>query len=80
MGNRVPTVTADPGALFTALEFTVGDRFSWWDALLMATAERHGCDILLSEDMQDGARLGGLTVLDPFVGDGLPGPVAELLG
>jgi predicted nucleic acid-binding protein len=46
----------------------------------MATAERHGCEILLSEDMQDGSRLGGLTVLDPFVGDDLPGRVGELLG
>jgi predicted nucleic acid-binding protein len=47
---------------------------------LMATVARHGCEILLSEDMQDGSQLGGLTVLDPFVGDGLPGRVAELLG
>jgi predicted nucleic acid-binding protein len=37
--TEFPIVTADPEALFTALEFTVGGRFSWWDALLMATAE-----------------------------------------
>jgi predicted nucleic acid-binding protein len=77
--TEFPIVTADSEALFTALEFTVGGRFSWWDALLMATAERHGCEILLSEDMQDGSRLGGLTVLDPFVGEKLPERVAELL-
>ena len=45
----------------------------------MATAERHGCDIVLSEDMQDGARFGRVTILDPFVGEELPGLVAELL-
>ena len=26
-----------------------------WDALLVATAERHGRALVLSEDMQDGA-------------------------
>ena len=28
-----------------------------------ATAERHGCNIVLSENMQDGARFGGITIL-----------------
>jgi predicted nucleic acid-binding protein len=73
------TVSADAEALRMALEFTVNRRLAWWDALLMATAERHGCDIVLSEDMQDGACFGGVTVLDPFVGDELPEAVAALL-
>jgi predicted nucleic acid-binding protein len=73
------TISADTAALWTALEFTVGGRFGWWDALLLATAERHGCGIVLSEDMQDGARFGGVTVVDPFVGDDLPETVASLL-
>jgi predicted nucleic acid-binding protein len=34
---------------------------------------------VLSEDMQDGARFGGVTVVDPFVGDELPDAVAALL-
>jgi predicted nucleic acid-binding protein len=73
------TIAADSGALWTALEVTVEGRFGWWDALLLATAARHGCEVVLSEDMQDGARFGGVTILDPFVGDELPGPVAALL-
>jgi predicted nucleic acid-binding protein len=74
-----PTISADSAALWTALEFVVDGRFGWWDALLLATAERHGCEIVLSEDMQDGARFRALTILDPFVGDDLPVPVAALL-
>jgi hypothetical protein len=34
---------------------------------------------VLIEDMQDGARLGRVTILDPFVGEELPERVAELL-
>jgi predicted nucleic acid-binding protein len=77
--TEFPTISADASALWTALEFTVDGRFGWWDALILATAERHGCEIVLSEDMHDGARLGGLTVLDPFSGEALPERVAELL-
>lgn len=52
---------------------------SYWDALLLATVARAGCTALLSEDMQDGFALGGVTVRNPFVGDALPERVAALL-
>ena len=35
-------------------------------ALLCATAERAGLQYLLTEDLQDGRRLGGLTIVNPF--------------
>ena len=73
------TISADSGALWAALELAIDGRLAWWDALLLATAERHGCNIVLSENMQDGARFGGITILNPFVGQELPEPVAELL-
>lgn len=41
-------------------------RLSVWDAHLVAVCFAHGCDVLLSEDLQDGARYNGLTVLNPF--------------
>jgi predicted nucleic acid-binding protein len=77
--TEFPTISADSGTLWTALELTVDGRLGWWDALLLATAERHGCEVLLSEDMQDGARFGRVTILDPFVGNELPEEVAALL-
>jgi predicted nucleic acid-binding protein len=75
-----PTVSADPGTLWMALEFAADERLSLWDALLLATAEHHACAFVLSEDMQDGARFGGVTILDPFIGEVLPARVAALLG
>lgn len=41
-------------------------QLSVWDARLLAVCDAHGCSHLLSEDMQDGARYGGVTVLNPF--------------
>ncbi len=41
-------------------------RLSAWDARLLAVCAAHGCTHLFSEDMQDGARYGGVTIVNPF--------------
>lgn len=63
----------------TALDLAVAGASSYWDGLLLATIGRTGCAVLLSEDMQNGARIAGVTVLNPFVGDVLPDAIAALL-
>ena len=40
--------------------------FSFWDAMLWTTARQAGCRLLLSEDLQDGQTLGGVTCVNPF--------------
>lgn len=40
--------------------------FSLYDALIVAAAIRGRCETLYSEDMQDGQRIEGLTVRNPF--------------
>jgi predicted nucleic acid-binding protein len=73
------TAAADVEAIRTALEWAERGRRSFWDGVLIATVASAGCEVLLSEDMQDGARFGTVTVLDPFAGDELPEAVAALL-
>ena len=41
-------------------------RLSWWDSLIVAAAQLQGCSLLLTEDLQDGAVYGGVTVRSPF--------------
>lgn len=41
-------------------------RLSWWDAMIVGAAQLQGCVLLLTEDLQDGAALGGVTVRSPF--------------
>jgi predicted nucleic acid-binding protein len=41
-------------------------RIGWWDSLIVAAAQLQGCAVLLSEDFQDGAVFGGVTVRSPF--------------
>jgi predicted nucleic acid-binding protein len=42
-------------------------RYSWWDCLLLASAIELGCSHFLSEDLQDGHQIGGLTIINPFL-------------
>jgi predicted nucleic acid-binding protein len=41
-------------------------RVSWWDSLIVAAAQLQNCEILLTEDLQDGAAFGSLIVRSPF--------------
>lgn len=38
----------------------------YWDSLILATAAHHGCDEVLSEDLNDGQNYNGVFVSNPF--------------
>ena len=59
-------VSADATALVDAMDAVEEHRLSFWDAMLWATARHSGCSTILSEDMQDGRRLGGVEFINPF--------------
>jgi predicted nucleic acid-binding protein len=40
--------------------------FSFWDSLVVAAASLSGAEVLLSEDMQEGLRVGNLEIANPF--------------
>lgn len=64
--NVFNVVSADRSTLVNAMEAVEEHRLSFWDAMIWAVARRAGCSAVLSEDMQDGQRLGGIEFLDPF--------------
>lgn len=62
-----PVVVATPSAIKLAMHEAANGRYSFWDAMLLAAAGDAGCSLLLSEDMADGARLGPVTIRNPFL-------------
>jgi predicted nucleic acid-binding protein len=54
-------------------------RFSFWDAVILASAEEAGCTICVSEDMGHGTRLGNIRVSNPFGPRGIAPDVRALL-
>ena len=60
-------IHSSPALISDALRITAKNRLSWYDALIVAAAVEGGCDILYSEDMQHGQRVGELRIENPFV-------------
>lgn len=56
----------DQKTVTTARRIRLQTRYSWWDCLLLASALELGCEFFLSEDLQDGHAIEGLTIVDPF--------------
>lgn len=48
--------------------WSLQDRFnlSYWDALIVASAQAQGCTLLLSEDMQHELQIDKLQIINPF--------------
>ena len=49
-----------------AVALSRGDALSFWDALIVEAARAHGCNRLLSEDLQDGRAFGDVQIENPF--------------
>ena len=64
--------TTSPEVLVDAMELAVSHRFSLWDAVMVATAAQNGCQLLWSEDMQNGFIWRGVTIRNPFAAAALP--------
>jgi len=77
--DAVPVFAADEVCLTDAIDAVTVHSWSFWDAMIWATAKSAGCRLLLSEDGQSGRTLGGVTIINPFVTDISP-LLAEALG
>lgn len=69
--SRFDIVPATPEIIETALNLHVLHGLAFYDALIVQAAIASGCDCVLSEDMQHGAVVQGVRILNPFL------PVAE---
>ncbi len=56
----------DAMLLRRAREIEMRHRLSWWDSMVVAAAQLQDCAVLLTEDLQDGATFGNVTVRSPF--------------
>jgi predicted nucleic acid-binding protein len=57
------------GMMERAWFWTDQAQLTFWEAMIVAAAERLRCRWLLSEDFQEGLEFGAVTVLNPFTAD-----------
>lgn len=67
-------VDTDPDLLLAAHELGARHQVPFWDAVILKAAARGGARLCLTEDLQDGATLYGVKIVNPFE----PANAAEL--
>ena len=51
----------------SCLDIQAETMYSFYDSLIIAATIQGGCDILYSEDLQDGQQVRGLKIVNPFL-------------
>lgn len=64
--NRLDVVLIRPELILGAIDVCRLHALSFWDALVVRSASVAGCGRLLTEDMQDGQTIDGVTIENPF--------------
>lgn len=64
--NRLDVVLIRPELILGAIDLCRLQPLSFWDALVVRSASAAGCGRLLSEDMQAGKTIDGVTIENPF--------------
>ncbi len=64
--QHIRVVFQQDGLTVRALEIRKQYGLQFYDSLLLATAESVGCDIFLTEDLNDGQTYCGIKVVNPF--------------
>jgi predicted nucleic acid-binding protein len=59
-------VYPDEGLIKTGLDIATTTGYSFYDSLIICAALKGGCSVLYSEDLQDGQRVMGVTIKNPF--------------
>jgi predicted nucleic acid-binding protein len=64
--SRFETVNASSAAIPDALDLHALHTIAIWDALILQAARQSGCVQVLTEDLQAGAVIGGVRIVNPF--------------
>ena len=65
--EQFEVVQVTPSIIRTGLDLHQTRSVSFYDAIVLASAQTAGCSVLLSEDMNTGELVGGVRVVNPFL-------------
>ena len=60
------TIQVSPALIQDAIDCSILNQLSFWDALILAAASAAGCGVVLSEDLNPGQLILGVKVENPF--------------
>lgn len=56
-----------PSTVIRASEIAEAYQLSFWDGLILASAEQQDASIILTEDLSHGQRIAGIEIVNPFL-------------
>lgn len=65
--DRFEIVVNTPQIINEAIDCGIINRLSFWDALIVVSAENAKCDIILTEDLNHGQIIRGTKIENPFL-------------
>lgn len=60
------TFVPTPNDVLDAIELHKETKLSFWDAMIVQAASESGCDVLWTEDLNDGQMIKGIRIRNPF--------------
>lgn len=66
LSNRIEVYSIIAEDISAAIDLHRLHSFSFWDSLIIRMAQKSSCSVLYSEDMQDGRKIGGVRIKNPF--------------
>jgi len=64
--SKLDIVIIDPSLILNGIGIKRKYKISFWDALIVAAAQRAGCKILFTEDLSHGMEIAGIEIVNPF--------------
>ena len=64
--SQLPVISPDAQFVTRALDIRERYEIQFYDAMMVAAAERAGCDEFLTEDLNDGQMYGNVKAVNPF--------------
>ena len=64
--RNMEIVAADLTLIEQAVDISVLFQLSFWDSLIVAAAEQANCSVIFTEDLNDGQKIRGMRIVNPF--------------
>jgi predicted nucleic acid-binding protein len=64
--HHFETILVTPNLISEAIDCSIINRLSFWDALVVVCAESANCSLLLSEDLNHGQIIRGVEIKNPY--------------
>ncbi len=67
--SQMQVVNSDTKLVLFAIQIAIKYHLTLWDALMIGAAKRVNCEIMYSEDLNDGQIIEGVKIVNPFLNE-----------